>query len=102
MTRLALLSALALLAGCPTGRQAPPAEAPRSPTAREVQVESTPPGALVSAPGGAACTTPCSLWLEPGHHRLSLHKNGHLPHAAEVEVGAAGPTRVSAALVSSH
>ncbi len=98
----ALLPALVLLAACPTGRPPPPPEAPRSPTSREVQVESTPAGALVSAPGGAACATPCSLGLEPGRHHLSVRKTGHLPYEVDVEVGGAGPTRVSAALVSSH
>jgi len=102
MTFRALLPALALLAACPTGRPQPPPAAPRSPTAREVQVESTPAGALVSAPGSTACATPCSLWLEPGRHHLAVRKSGHLPYEVEVEVGAADPTRVSAALVSSH
>lgn len=102
MSARALLPALALLCACPTGRPPPPPAAPRSPTAREVQVESEPPGALAAAPGAVGCTTPCSLWLEPGRHRLTVRKTGHLPFELDVEVSPAGPTRVRAALVSSH
>jgi hypothetical protein len=98
-----LLPALALLGGCPTGRTAAPApEAPRSPTARELRVESAPAGAVAAAPGSPSCTTPCSLWLEPGRHRLTVRKTGHLPFELEVEVGPDGAPPVNAALVSSH
>ncbi|MBI5069269.1 MAG: PEGA domain-containing protein [Deltaproteobacteria bacterium] len=103
MSARALLPALALLCGCPTGRTSAPApQAPRSPTAREVRVESTPAGALAAAPGSPPCTTPCSLWLEPGRHRVAVRKTGHLPFELEVEVGPDGAPQVSAALVSSH
>lgn len=102
MSARALLPALALLCACPTGRTAPPAQPPRSQTARELQVESEPPGAMASAPGAPGCTTPCSLWLEPGRHHLSVRRTGHLPFELDVEVDGVGPTRVRAALVSSH
>lgn len=104
MSARALLPALALLCACPTGRPAaPPApQAPRSPSARELRVESAPAGAVAAAPGSPSCTTPCSLWLEPGRHRLTVRKTGHLPFELEVEVGPDGAAPVRAALVSSH
>lgn len=93
-----------LLLGAAPGcrdRPAPLAPPPPSPSARALQIDSTPGGAEATVEG-QRCLTPCAVRLEPGRHRVALRKAGYLPFDADVEVGAAGEARVSAELVASH
>jgi serine/threonine-protein kinase len=77
----------------------PHAEVPpkRPPTPRMVAgpqpltVTSSPRGAVVTLDNqpDTACTTPCTLEANPGHHSLELVKSGYDPERREVEVGSA-------------
>jgi serine/threonine-protein kinase len=78
-------------------KTAPHPEAPprRPPTARMVAgpqpltVTSSPRGAVVTLDNqpDTACTTPCTLEANPGHHSLELVKSGYDLERREVEVG---------------
>ena len=69
----------------------------RAPTPRMVAgpqpltVTSSPRGAVVTLDNqpDTACTTPCTLEANPGHHSLELVKSGYDPERREVEVGSA-------------
>jgi serine/threonine-protein kinase len=77
----------------------PRAEAPpkRAPTPKMVAgpqpltVTSSPRGAVVTLDNqpDTACTTPCTLEANPGHHSLELVKSGYDVERREVEVGSA-------------
>jgi hypothetical protein len=90
------------LCACPS-RSPPPAPPPSPPSAqaRDLAVTSKPAGARVLVDGTPACTTPCTVKVEPGPHRISVKQTGYLPWSTDVE-GGAGEARVDAELVASH
>ncbi len=45
--------------------------------AAPLRIESTPAGVIVAAGGGDGCTTPCSLPLPPGSHKLIARLDGY-------------------------
>jgi hypothetical protein len=99
----ALLLALAgAAAACTRAEAPPPAPPPPGPQAGTVRVETTPPGLELVADGTVRCRTPCSFRIDPGLHRLSIHKSGYMPWQESVEVRPGSVVTVSAALVSSH
>jgi hypothetical protein len=100
---LALLLALAISALSCT-REEPPAHAPPppGPQAGTVLVQTQPPGLELVADGTVRCRTPCSFRIDPGVHRLSIHRFGYMPWQESVEVRPGAEVKVSAALVSSH
>jgi hypothetical protein len=99
---LALLLALVATAACTRAEDPPPAPPPPGPQAGTVRVETQPAGLELVADGTVRCRTPCSFRIDPGLHRLSIHKSGYMPWQEGVEVGPGAEVRVSAALVSSH
>jgi hypothetical protein len=100
---LALLLALAgAAAACTRAESPPPAPPPPGPRAGTVRVETRPPGLDLVADGTVRCRTPCSFRIDPGLHRLSIHRSGYMPWQESVEVGPGSEITVSAALVSSH
>jgi hypothetical protein len=99
----ALLLALAVTAlGCTRDEPPPLAPPPPGPQAGTVLVETQPPGLDLVADGTVRCRTPCSFRIDPGLHRLSIHKSGYMPWQENVEVRPGADLKVSAALVSSH
>jgi hypothetical protein len=67
-----------------------------------VRVESDPPGATIYVDRrelGVFGTTPCSIPLDPGRHRLELDLAGHHPGAAEVTAEPGQQTLARLALV---
>jgi tetratricopeptide (TPR) repeat protein len=52
----------------------------------EVDVRSTPPGALVTLDGSERGQTPLTLELAPGTHQMVLTLDGHAPKTAEVSL----------------
>jgi len=100
--RLALLLALAASAACARAGDPPPAPPPPGPQAGTVKVETRPPGLELVADGAVRCRTPCSFRIDPGLHRLSIHKSGYMPWQESIEVRPGAEVTVSAALVSSH
>ena len=100
---LALFLALAVTAAACTRAEAPPpAPPPPGPQAGTVKVATQPPGLELVADGTVRCRTPCSFRIDPGLHRLSIHKSGFMPWQESVEVRPGSEVTVSAALVSSH
>ena len=101
--QLALVLALAVTAAACTRAEAPaPAPPPPGPRAGTVRVETQPPGLDLVADGAVRCRTPCSFRIDPGLHRLSIHRSGYMPWQESVEVRPGSEITVSAALVSSH
>jgi hypothetical protein len=50
-------------------------------------VESDPPGAQASTPGGASCTTPCRLSVAPsGPFAVNIALNGYVPQSVPVRI----------------
>jgi hypothetical protein len=99
----ALLLALAVAAsGCTRDEPPPVAPPPPGPQAGTVLVETQPSGLELVADGTVRCRTPCSFRIDPGLHRLSIHKSGYMPWQESVEVRPGAEVKVSAALVSSH
>jgi hypothetical protein len=99
--RLALLIGLSGLA-CTRAEPPAPAPPPPGPLAGTVVVETQPAGLELVADGAVRCRTPCTFRIDPGLHRLSIHKTGYMPWQESVEVGAGAEVKVSAALVASH
>jgi len=66
----------------------PPARLVAGP--QQLAVSSSPKGAVVTLDNEAdtACTTPCMLEANPGHHTLEFEKSGFDVERREVEVGA--------------
>jgi hypothetical protein len=99
----ALILALAVSAlGCTRDEPPAPAPPPPGPQAGTVLVETQPPGLELVADGTVRCRTPCSFRIDPGLHRLSIHKSGYMPWQESIEVRPGAEVKVSAALVSSH
>ena len=97
------LLALALSAlACTRVEAPPPAPPPPGPMAGTVLVETQPAGLELVADGTVRCRTPCSFRIDPGPHRLSIHKTGYMPWQESVEVRPGAELKVSAALVASH
>jgi hypothetical protein len=101
LLRIALAPALGLALLACRQRTPEPPPPPPSASARELFIETAPPGAEAIA-AGRRCATPCTLRLEPGRYRVALRKAGYLPSEEEVEVGPGGGTRLTASLVASH
>jgi len=99
---LLLLFALAATAACTRAEAPAPAPPPPGPRAGTVRVETQPPGLDLVADGAVRCRTPCSFRIDPGLHRLSIHRSGYMPWQESVEVRPGSEITVSAALVSSH
>lgn len=100
---LVLLFALAAPAAACTRAEAPPrAPPPPGPQAGTVRVVTQPAGLDLVADGTVRCRTPCSFRIDPGLHRLSIHKSGYMPWQEGVEVRPGAELEVSVALVSSH
>jgi hypothetical protein len=98
-----LLFALALTLVACTPAEAPrPTPPPPGPQAGTVVMETQPAGLEVVADGTIRCRTPCTFRIDPGLHRLSIHKSGFMPWQETVEVRPNAELKVSAALVSSH
>ncbi|HEY7724487.1 MAG TPA: PEGA domain-containing protein [Anaeromyxobacteraceae bacterium] len=100
---LALL-ALAVLSIACRDRPAPAPPPQPSASARDVQIESAPPGAQVVVTGlvRLRCATPCAVKLEPGPYRVAFRMAGYLPLETDFTVGFTGEARLSASLVASH
>jgi hypothetical protein len=100
---LALLALASLLLAC-RDRPEPAPPAPPSASAREVLIESAPPGAQAVVTGlvRLRCATPCAVKLEPGPYHVAFRMNGYLPFDTDFTVGSAGEARLSASLVASH
>jgi hypothetical protein len=95
---------LAMLLGACTRAPAPQAAPPPpvGPDAGTVVVEVKPYGSDVAADGTVRCRAPCSFRIDPGLHRLTVHRSGFLPWQEDVRVAPGAEVRVSATLVSSH
>jgi hypothetical protein len=98
------LLALALgLAACTRAEAPAPAPPPPvGPQAGTVVVTAQPAGVEVVADGVVRCRAPCRFRIDPGLHRLSIHRMGFLPWQESVVVPPGAEVEVSAALVASH
>ena len=98
----AVLALLITAAACTPAAPPPPAPPAPGPEAGTVVVEAQPVGVEVVADGVVRCRAPCRFRIDPGLHRLSIHKSGFMPWQENVEVPPNAEVKVSAALVASH